>query len=118
MNRYVISSLLACALLTIAVALAPVSARAQQDPNCCDYMVNATGIPATCFPVVLVTSWAGGLNSTVTLTSPAFFPEHIPFPCPPAPAFLSATVTSVGGCCIRPVSFFCGGCLFIQLVRC
>jgi len=108
---------------TMAVLMLAIAARqqafAQQDPNCCDYIVNSSHIPAACFPLAITTSWAGGLSATVVVSTPAFNSFHVPFACPPAPAFQSVTVTSAGiVCCIRPVSFFCGGCLFIELVPC
>lgn len=88
-------------------------AYAQQNPNCCDFIVNVSNIPASCFPITIHTTWGGGLTHTVTFTAPGYYSVHLPFNCPPAPTFLAATVAS--NCCLGPITYFCGGCLFIEL---
>ena len=89
-----------------------------QNPNCCFYAVNSSNIPAGCFPLTLTTTWSGGAAQTVTLTSPRYATFPVPIPCPPAQTIVSATISTPTLCCINVVTYYCGGCLFIELIPC
>jgi hypothetical protein len=95
------------------IASAPDRASDQQNPSCCDFIVNTSNIPNSCFPITIQTLWSNGQPYTVSIAAPGFQTFHLPFNCPPAPTFVSATVAS--NCCLGPVSYYCGGCLFIEL---
>ncbi len=115
MKRNAVLSLaagIALALITM-VAAGSDRAYAQQDPNCCDIIVNTSNIPNSCFPITITTAWSNGQVFTFTLTAPAYKVVHLPFNCPPAPTLVSATVAS--NCCLGPRTFYCGGRLFIEL---
>jgi len=92
---------------------APARVLAQQNRNCCDYIVNTSNIPASCFPITVLTTWNGGIVATVTVTAPGFASFHVPFNCPPSPGFVSATVS--GQCCLGVAPNFCTGCLFLDV---
>jgi hypothetical protein len=119
MHRRTLLSLAASIAIALVALLgfAPERAYAQQDPNCCDFIVNATRVPASCFPLALVITWGGGVMTTETMATPGYYSFHIPN-CPLAPPFLNATVANPVGCCLRPIASFCGGCLFIDIIPC
>jgi hypothetical protein len=115
MRRSTILSLagaVALALITV-LAAGPTRAYAQPNPNCCDFIVNTSNIPASCFPITILTNWSNGAQFPVTVTTPGFRTFTQPFNCPPAPTLVSAIVAS--NCCLGPVTYYCGGCLFIEL---
>jgi len=89
-----------------------------QNPECCFYVVNSSSIPASCFPLTLTTVWSGGLAQTVVLTASGYNSFPVPPPCPPAQMLMSATISTPTFCCINVVTYYCGGCLFIELIPC
>ncbi len=116
MNRN-ISRLSAVGLCALVFTLIGGSPRAHaQNPNCCDYIINTTLVPATCFPITILTVWSGGQTDVVTIPSSGYLSRHFPFPCPPAPLLASITMTSAGGCVLTWTTNYCGGCLFIDIV--
>jgi len=118
MNRNTLYSFLTGIVATLAVMLAAGATTAYaQSPNCCDYIVNTEAVPASCFPLTIVTHWGAG-NDVKVITAPGFKTFPIPFACPPAPPFVAATVTSSAACCLTVRWYYCGGCLFIEIVRC
>lgn len=118
MNRNALSSLLTVIVVAIAAMLTAGAGRAQaQSPNCCDYIVNTENVPASCFPLVINTQWGPG-NHNEVIPAPGFRTFQNPFPCPPAPPFVAAAVASPGACCLVVRWYYCGGCLFIEVVPC
>ena len=92
-------------------------ASAQQDPNCCHYIVNATNVKAACFPLLIVTTW-GGMTRTEVIPAPGTWTFLVPFGCPPAQPFMGVTVVSSPGCCLVWNFQFPGGCLLINVISC
>jgi len=118
MNRNALSSLLTGIIVALAATFTAGASRAYaQNPNCCDYIVNTSLVPASCFPLAVTTTWGPGVHTEI-VTTPGFQTFHNPFPCPPAPPFLGVTVTSANGCCLAWTTNFCNGCLTIDVVSC
>lgn len=127
-----------CAALFALVMLAGISqtAKAQQNFNCCTWSINALGIPDACFPITVTTKWNGGFGSFTIPLEAGIYPNQpliTTSPCPPAPAFIGATidggitfatpgnpvVSQVNGCCIKvDAGFDVNGCVEITLTYC
>lgn len=76
-------------------------AAAQQDPYCCNYVIDVAGIPAACFPLVVTTVWGGSTTKAYVVTANGISVDGVPN-CPPFPAlpFTAVAVTSSGGCTV------------------
>lgn len=93
MSRRTFVSIAATALIMIVLACtAGASRAAAQNPNCCFYIVDVAGIPATCFRINVTTLWTTGVTQTFTLTANGLFADPILPPCPPAAGLIGASV--------------------------
>ena len=135
-RRTLLSMLLAPLMAAIMLMIAaPQRASAQQNPNCCSYSVEITGVKPECFPFRIKTQWVAGPTYTDIITYPAngTYWNVIPGPCPPAPTFqwasLDLGVTQVhlgetkqfviGGCCYKAtVTLNANLCILVKVTPC
>jgi len=117
MKRHTILSMLVVMAASCLAVTSGARRALAQNPDCCDFIVNATNVPAACFPIDITTDW-GGLAQTDVITAPGFRTFPITIGCPPAPPLVSVTMTSTAGCCLTWTYYYCGGCLFIEVIGC
>lgn len=99
MQKRTFLSIMAIAFVAIFVTSSERST-AQQDPNCCNYVIDVDGIDPACFPITITTDWGPGIFKSFTVTSNGVYVDNIPN-CPPVPALPFSQVvglTAAPGC--------------------
>ncbi|HVZ38428.1 MAG TPA: hypothetical protein VHI13_04070 [Candidatus Kapabacteria bacterium] len=139
MNKRASASSILTALAVLVTLFAGAGARAyaQQNPACCSYSVDVSGIDPACFPFRVLTNWGPGFQDVQVITANGvttypIAPPNFP-PCPPAPGFRWASLdngttlaawnfpatTWIGRCCyLTRIAFDQNGCTYIYVRPC
>lgn len=118
MNRRSLLSTVLGMIAAFVVITAGAATASAQNPFCCEYILNTSNVDPACFPIAVSTAWIAAPSHTHVATAPGFESVPLPGPCPPAPQFNGAVLTSAAGCCLTWTHYYCGGCLFIEVVNC
>lgn len=122
-------------MLVISFTMTTSEATAQQDQNCCRYIVDIAGVPDACFPFSVCTFWANGFPTAGPFTANGVTAHPLPWPCPPSSVFFGASLAApncqfpiaafnepvcyvVNGCRLMIRIGFDGGCVRIHVRPC
>lgn len=118
--------------LVLSFTMSTDEASAQQDQNCCKYIIDVAQVPRTCFPFNIHTFWANGFPAPINIASNGETGYAVPWPCPPSSVFFGASINgqfpiasfneparyNVNGCCLMVRIGFDGGCVRIHVRPC
>lgn len=132
MRRKVFLSALAVMFVTLALSLTAANeAAAQQDPNCCTYILDIN-VPASCFPFNIHSFWGSGFPIVGPINANGVTVHSVPGTCPPSSPFFGASINgqfpiaafgshacySVNGCNLVVRIGFDNGCTRIHVRTC
>lgn len=81
--------------LVLSFTMSTSEAFAQQDQNCCKYIIDVDQVPRTCFPFDICTYWANGFPPVippVSIVSNGVTTHGLPWACPPSSVFFGASI--------------------------